>query len=98
MGKAAVNKISNIIKTNQVITITNDVLNSPRTGSALKADPYHSFNDIVDNYAGNATKTKLEMEQIYTSLMDHLTEQLVDLNGLLKMDLQHIECLFLVGQ
>jgi len=34
-------------------------LESPRTGSALKGDPYHAFNDIVDNYAGNAARTNL---------------------------------------
>jgi len=28
----------------------------PRTGMAKKADPHHAFPDIVDNYAGDATK------------------------------------------
>lgn len=62
-------------------TIHNDILDSPRTGSALKVDDVkpiyeinektgkpqiikefpataqaHGFNDLVDNYAGYATK------------------------------------------
>lgn len=66
-------------------TITNDILECPRTGSALKADkvntiktknPYggkpleiwkefpttaqlHGFTDLVDNYAGYATKSEM---------------------------------------
>ncbi len=36
--------------------INNSVLGKPRIGSANKLDPYHSFNDIVDNYAGDAAK------------------------------------------
>jgi len=41
------------------VDITNDVLESSRTGSALKGDAYHAFSDIVDNYAGSATRTNL---------------------------------------
>ena len=36
--------------------IKNDVLGLPRVGSALKTDPHHAFPDIVDNYAGYATR------------------------------------------
>lgn len=71
-------------------TIHNDILDSPRTGSALKVDDInpiykinektgkpqivkefpataqsHGFNDIVDNYAGYATKTPLNNATLY---------------------------------
>lgn len=36
--------------------IQNDILDKPRTGSATKTDPQHAFPDMVDNYAGSATK------------------------------------------
>lgn len=36
--------------------VNNLIVNSKRVGSAKKSDPYHSFNDIVDNYAGDAKK------------------------------------------
>jgi RHS repeat-associated protein len=39
---------------------TNPLDGLSRTGSALKGDPYHSFPDIVDNYAGGAADTALE--------------------------------------
>lgn len=39
--------------------ITNDVIESPKKGSALKSDAYHGFNDIADNYAGDAARTNL---------------------------------------
>ena len=70
--------------------IHNDVLDSPRTGSALKVDDIspiyeinektgrpqivkefpataqaHGFNDIIDNYAGYATKTSLNNATLY---------------------------------
>jgi len=41
------------------VNITNDILGKPRVGSALKLDDYHAFNNILDNYAGAATKTGL---------------------------------------
>ena len=34
--------------------INNPIVESKRVGSAQKSDPYHSFNNIVDNYAGYA--------------------------------------------
>ena len=70
--------------------IHNDVLDSPRTGSALSVDDVspiyeinertrrpqivkefpasaqaHGFNDIIDNYAGYATKTSLNNATLY---------------------------------
>lgn len=41
------------------IEIKNPVLENIRTGSALKEDALHAFNDIIDNYAGYATKFSL---------------------------------------
>ena len=38
------------------IEINNPVLDNVRSGSALKGDAQHAFNDIIDNYAGYATK------------------------------------------
>ncbi|HLR35968.1 MAG TPA: hypothetical protein VK071_11665 [Tissierellales bacterium] len=74
----------------RIKSITNDVLESPRTGSALKVDSIkptyavdpiskksyimqefparaqaHGFNDLVDNYAGSATKTSLGNATLY---------------------------------
>lgn len=45
--------------------IKNDILSLDRRGSALKTDQYHSFPDIVDNYAGDATKYKLPNGNLY---------------------------------
>lgn len=42
------------------IDIKNPVLDNARTGSALKNDFLHAFNDIIDNYAGDATKFTLK--------------------------------------
>ena len=49
----------------KAVDITNDVLDSARTGSAVKTDQYHAFNDIIDNYAGQATKTSLGNANLY---------------------------------
>ena len=38
------------------VEIKNKVLESERVGSALKQDPYHGFNNIIDNYADSAAK------------------------------------------
>lgn len=46
-------------------TIKNDVIDLPRTGSALKTDPYHAFPNIVDNYAGYATKSPISNGMLY---------------------------------
>jgi flagellar biosynthesis/type III secretory pathway protein FliH len=40
----------------KVKNIDNPVIGKPRVESANKIDPTHSFNDIVDNYAGDAAK------------------------------------------
>lgn len=37
----------------------------PRTGSALKTDLYHAFPNIVDNYAGYATKSPISNGTLY---------------------------------
>ena len=77
-------------KNNSSSVIHNDVLDSPRTGSALKVDEVkpiyeinkktgrpqivkefpasaqaHGFNNIIDNYAGYATKTSLNNAILY---------------------------------
>ena len=44
----------------KTVDINNPVLDNIRTGSALKTDAQHAFNDIIDNYAGDATKFTLE--------------------------------------
>lgn len=38
------------------VEIENIVLNSPRAGSASKLDKHHNFNEIIDNYAGDASR------------------------------------------
>ncbi|MGL4316604.1 MAG: hypothetical protein ACRCTL_08320 [Pseudomonas sp.] len=43
----------------KVTVVENDVLNNPRAGSANKKDTLHSFNDIIDNYAGDAKKFEI---------------------------------------
>ncbi len=42
-----------------LVEISNPVLNNLRTGSALKKDALHAFNDIIDNYASYAKKFNL---------------------------------------
>lgn len=49
----------------KTISISNDVLEAQRAGSALKLDKYHAFNDIVDNYAGMATKSSIDSGTLY---------------------------------
>lgn len=41
------------------VEIHNDVVDNIRSGSALKTDELHSFNDIIDNYASSAEKFRL---------------------------------------
>ena len=51
------------------VDINNPVLDNVRTGSALKSDAQHAFNDIIDNYAGDATKFTLKGgDGVYRSL------------------------------
>jgi len=45
--------------------ITNSIIDLPKKGSALKADLYHKFPDIVDNYAGYATKFNIHNGTLY---------------------------------
>ena len=47
------------------INIENDIIGKPKVGSATKLDDYHNFNKIVDNYAGMATKTKIDNGVLY---------------------------------
>ena len=49
-------------------SITNDIIDLPRTGSALKTDIYHAFPNIIDNYAGYATKTQINNGTLYQLL------------------------------
>ena len=41
-------------------TIKNQIVESKRSGSALKTDSHHSFNDIVDNYAGKSQRFEIK--------------------------------------
>ena len=43
----------------------NDIIDLLRTGSALKEDSYHAFPNIVDNYAGYATKSPINNGTLY---------------------------------
>ena len=43
----------------KTVDINNPVLDNIRTGSALKGDSLHAFNDIIDNHTGDATKFSL---------------------------------------
>ena len=49
-------------------TISNDIIDLPRTGSALKTDPFHAFPDIVDNYAGYAVSSPINNGTLYQLL------------------------------
>lgn len=49
-------------KSNQ---IKNEIIDLSRVGSALKEDAYHVFSDIVDNYAGYATKNSISNGTLY---------------------------------
>ena len=46
-------------------SIDNDIIGLERTRSALKTDPNHAFPNIVDNYAGYATKTQISNGTLY---------------------------------
>jgi hypothetical protein len=51
----------------------NPVLNYPRTGSAKKVDGHHGFNDIIDNYAGDASVFKIPTKD-YTGKVVRMSE------------------------
>lgn len=57
-GRGVKTDVSSIGKAK--IEINNPVLNNIRTGSALKTDELHAFNNIIDNYAGQATRFNLK--------------------------------------
>ena len=48
-----------------ISTIKNDIIDLPRTGSALKTDPHHAFPNIIDNYAGYAAKSPVSNGTLY---------------------------------
>jgi hypothetical protein len=56
-GNGGNSKANNFHNSEASVTgeINNIVIDSPRVGSAKKLDPHHNFNDIIDNYAGEAT-------------------------------------------
>ena len=43
----------------------NEVNSLERKGSATKEDPYHAFNDIIDNYADEAHKFEINNGELY---------------------------------
>jgi len=45
--------------------IENDLIDLPRTGSVLKNDKYHAFNNMIDNYVGYATKSPISNGTLY---------------------------------
>ena len=47
------------------IIIRNDIIDLPRTRSALKLDPYHAFPNIVDNYANGAYQYPINNATLY---------------------------------
>lgn len=56
------------------LVIKNPVLNNIRSGSALKTDALHAFNNIIDNYAGYTKKFPLVGR-------DKVTRQLYQIKG-----------------
>lgn len=46
-------------------TINNDIVSKPNVGSALHTDSYHRFPNIVDNYAGDATRFEIPNGTLY---------------------------------
>lgn len=71
----------------EAVEINNPALDNIRTGSALKGDAQHAFNDIIDNYAGEAIKFTLEggdgVKRSLYQLEGSLNGRKVFLNGLL---------------
>ena len=65
LGTKGSNTTPSTTKPKVTSTIKNDVIDLPRTGSALKTDPYHAFPNIVDNYAGYATKSPISNGALY---------------------------------
>ena len=86
---AGLNKISNAISnvanksspavqsTSKVVSeVKNDVISLERVGSALKTDLFHSFPNMVDNYAGYATQTPLNNGATLYQLAGSWTNQI----------------------
>ena len=65
LGTKGYNSTTSTTKPKVTSTIKNDIIDLPRTGSALKMDPYHAFPNIVDNYAGYATKSPISNGTLY---------------------------------
>ena len=55
-AKRGIQGRKNRVPGGKTVDISNPVLDNIRTGSALKGDSLHAFNDIIDNYAGDATE------------------------------------------
>lgn len=53
------------MKRRECTTWEADIIDLQRTGSALKTDAHHAFSDIVDNYAGYATKSSIHNGTLY---------------------------------
>ena len=68
LGTKGSNTSQSTAKSKVESTIKNDIVDLPRTGSALKSDQYHAFPNIVDNYAGYATKTPISNGTLYQLL------------------------------
>ena len=65
LGTNGSNATTSTTKPKVTSTIKNDIIDLPRTGHALKTDPHHAFPNIVDNYAGYATKTPINNATLY---------------------------------
>lgn len=65
LGTKGYNSTASTAKPKETSTIKNDIIDLPRVGSALKTDRYHAFSNIVDNYAGYATKTPINNGTLY---------------------------------
>jgi hypothetical protein len=67
-------KKPNVFVNKPPVKINHPVINSMRTGSGLKKDIHHSFNNIIDNYAQYAKKTILKGD-------DELLRELYQIKG-----------------
>jgi hypothetical protein len=79
VAKIKTNQIHNQIsqsvgKERVIVEIKNPVLENIRSGSALKKDAYHAFDNIIDNYASHAKKFDLVGG-------DGITRQLYQIEG-----------------
>ena len=59
LGKVSKVASDGIKRGKKTADIKNPILDNIRSGSALKDDSLHAFNDIIDNYAGDATRFSL---------------------------------------